>query len=216
VTTNLMAMRSTVVLKLVAGVSGTLLFLWICLHLLGNLTLFRGAAAADGYAALLRRTGPLLWLVRVGLVVAAAAHVWATATLAVRARRAGGGLRRRARAATLASRSMRLHGALLLAFVPYHLLHLTAGTLHPDFHAGAVFHNVVSGLSAPAAALAYAAASGLLGLHLSHGLWAARGSLGIGADRDPRRGRDLARAIGAAFALLFASIPLAVTAGVLR
>jgi succinate dehydrogenase / fumarate reductase, cytochrome b subunit len=216
VDTNSIAVRSGVGLKAVVAASGIILFGWVALHLLGNLTLFRGAAAADGYAALLRRLGPLLWVVRAGVVLAAGVHVWAVATLAARTRGARGSLPRATRAATLASRSMRLGGALLLAFVAYHLLHLTFGCLHPDFQVGAVHHNVVQGLAAPPVALAYLAASGLLGLHLAHGLWAALGSLGIFAGHDPRRARPLARAIGAAFGLLFASIPLAVLVGVLR
>ena len=186
------------------------------LHLLGNLTLFAGPAAADGYAAALRRTGPLIWLVRAGVLAAAVAHIWATVALA---RRAPAGSRlihlRRSRAATFASRSMRVGGLLLLLFVVFHILHLTTGTVHPDFLPGRVHHNVTRGLGGPIVAAVYLLASGLLGLHLSHGLWAAAGSLGLQPERDPRRGRRRAAVLAAALALGFASIPLAIIAGVL-
>ncbi len=217
VNTNALALRSSVGVKAVVAVSGVMLFGWIVLHLIGNLTMFRGPAAADGYARLLRRTGALLWVARAGLLAAAIAHVWGVATLARRARLARGQTAwPRRRASTIGSRSMRVGGVLLLAFVAYHLMHITWGIVHPDFRAGAVYHNVVAGLAAPAVALVYVAASALLGLHLSHGLWAVLISLGIRITGDPRRGRGLATAIGAGMALLFASIPLAVVTGVLR
>jgi succinate dehydrogenase / fumarate reductase cytochrome b subunit len=218
--TKFMTWRSMVGTKAVVAASGVVLAGWIVLHLLGNLTVFRGAATADGYAAMLRRTGGLLWVVRAGLLLAAAAHVWGVAILARRARKArgwgAGATRARRRAATVGSRSMRVGGALLLAFVGYHLLHLTWGVAHPAFEEGAVYHNLVRGLASPLVALVYLAASALLGLHLSHGLWSVFGSLGLRTQGDPRRGRGVATALGATIGLLFASIPLAVVAGVLR
>jgi succinate dehydrogenase / fumarate reductase, cytochrome b subunit len=202
--------------KALLALSGVVLFGWILLHLAGNLTLLGGPAVADGYAASLRRTGPLLWLVRGGLALAAAAHVWAAVTLARRAPARARLLHLpRGRAANAASRSMRLGGGLLLLFVGYHLLHLTTGTLHPHFLPGRVHHNVASGLAAPLVAAVYLGACLLLGLHLSHALWAARASLGLRPEVDPRRGRRLATAVGTSIALLFASIPLLVLAGAL-
>ena len=202
--------------KALLALSGVILFGWILLHLAGNLMLFAGAAAADGYAATLRRTGPLLWLVRALVLLAAGVHVWAAVTLV---RRAPAGARLlhlgRGRAATVASRSMRLGGALLLLFVGYHVLHLTAGAWHPDFLPGRVHHNVASGLSVPLVAAVYLAACGLLGLHLSHGLAALWASLGLRPEVDPRRRRRPAALVGTAVALLFASMPLAVLAGAL-
>ena len=65
----------------------SLLGLWVVLHVAGNLTLFSGPAAADGYAAALRRTPAALWAVRAGLAVAAGVHVAGVVSLA----RAGAG-----------------------------------------------------------------------------------------------------------------------------
>src|SRR6185369_13018042 len=83
------------------------------------------------------------------------------------------------RLASLAARAMRPGGVLLLAFVVYHLLHLTFGALHPTFRAGHVYANVATGLRPPTVAAVYIAAAALLGLHLFHGLWAAVRSLGL-------------------------------------
>src|SRR5260221_13670895 len=81
--------RSTIGQKAVAAVTGALLFVWVLLHLLGNLTIFSGAGATDGYAAALHRTGPLLWLGRGGLFLALFLHValtWSFPRPAPRAR----------------------------------------------------------------------------------------------------------------------------------
>src|SRR5262245_10247344 len=129
--------RSTVGRKALAALSGLMLAVWVALHLLGNLTLFAGPAAADGYAAALRRAPLLLWAARAGLIAAAIVHVATVASLA----RTGRAARPRrtehhadARPARLAARAMRAGGVLLLIFIAYHLLHLTFGVVHPAFH----------------------------------------------------------------------------------
>ena len=111
---------------------------------------------------------------------------------------------------------MRVGGALLLAFVVFHLLHLTFGRFHPGFVAGQVYDNVVRGLRVPWVAGVYVAAAALLGLHLYHGLWAAARSLGVWPDGGANRRRPAVALVSAAVALGFAAVPLAVLAGWLR
>jgi succinate dehydrogenase / fumarate reductase cytochrome b subunit len=173
---------------------------------------------ADGYAAALRRSPGLLWAVRAGLATAMVVHVVGVVSLArtARAARPRHGSHRPDDTSALAARGMRIGGALLLAFVVYHLLHLTVGVLHPHFEPDHVYANVVVGLrSAPIAAI-YIAAALLLGLHLLHGLWAAARTLGVRPDAAARRRRPAAALLSAAIALGFASIPLAVLVGWLR
>ncbi len=209
--------RSTVGKKALVAVSGLLLWAWVVLHVAGNLTVFSGPAAADGYAAALRRAPVRLWVARGALLAAAVVHVAAVASLA----RAGHAARPRReahapRAAALASRGMRIGGALLLAFVGYHLLHLTFGVLHPGFRPGHVYDNVVLGLRPGWVAGVYVGAGALLGLHLFHGLWAAARSLGVRPAVAGRRRRPAAAVLSAAVAAGFASVPIAVLAGWLR
>ena len=210
--------RSTVVRKALVAVSGLALWTWVVLHVAGNLTLFSGPVVADAYAAALRRSPGWLWAARAALAAALVVHVAGVVSLTRTARAA------RPRHAShspedtsaLASRGMRIGGALLLAFVAYHLLHLTVGVLHPHFEPGHVYANVVLGLhSAPIAAI-YVAAALLLGLHLLHGLWASARTLGVRPETAARRRRPAAAVVSAAIALGFASIPLAVLAGWLR
>jgi succinate dehydrogenase / fumarate reductase cytochrome b subunit len=210
--------RSTVGQKAVVAVTGAILFAWVLLHLLGNLTLFSGPGAADGYAAALRRTGPLLWLLRAGLAVAFVVHVTLTASLARRARRArhGGYVVRRHRAATLSSRTMRVGGVLLLGFVVFHLLHLTFGALQPSFAPGHVYGNVVRGLRPKWIAGVYVGAAAIVGLHVFHGLWSAVRSVGLGERSSGAPHRKFVTLVAIVLFAGFASVPLAVALGVVR
>ena len=209
--------RSTVGRKALVAASGLLLWVWVVLHVAGNLTLFSGPVAADGYAAALRATPAALWAVRAGLAAAAIVHVAGVVSLA-RVRRAARPRHQAParRASTMAARTMRVGGALLLAFVVYHLLHLTVGLFHPGFLPGHVYDNVVRGLRPTWVASIYMAAAALLGLHLFHGLWAAVRSLGVWPEGAARRRRPAVALVSVAVALGFASVPLAVLAGWLR
>ncbi len=212
------AWRSTVARKALVAVSGLALWTWVVLHVAGNLTLFSGPAVADGYAAALRRAPGWLWAARAGLAAAMLVHVGGVVSLA----RAGRAARPRHEprlprgTSALAARGMRIGGALLLAFVVYHLLHLTVGVLHPHFEPGRVYDNVVVGLRPARIAAVYIGAAALLGLHLLHGLWAAARSLGVRPDAAARRRRPAVAVLSAAVAAGFAAVPLAVLAGWLR
>ena len=141
----------------------------------------RRVSHADGYGAALHARPWLLWPMRIGLLLAAGLHIAAAVPLARRARQARGPreVRPGLEAATLAAHSMRIGGVLLAGFIVFHVLHLTAGILHPAFIAGGVHHNVVAGLRVPAVAAIYLGAVTVLALHAAHGLFSARRSLGL-------------------------------------
>src|SRR5256886_11009793 len=70
--------------KAVMAVTGVILFLFVVGHLLGNLKIFEGPEAFNAYAEGLRTVGApffgrgwLLWIVRVVLIAAVLAHIWA-------------------------------------------------------------------------------------------------------------------------------------------
>src|SRR2546422_5449453 len=75
---------SLVAQKAVMAVTGVVLFLFVVGHLAGNLKIFEGPAAFNAYAEGLRTVGApfvgrgwVLWIVRVVLIVAVLAHIWA-------------------------------------------------------------------------------------------------------------------------------------------
>jgi len=141
---------STVGRKLVVAVTGVVLFGFVVAHMLGNLTVYLGARSMNDYAAFLHSMlhGTGIWVARAVLLAAVLAHAWGIWSLTLTNRRARSKAYRvlRPRVSTFASRSMRWSGALLIAFIVFHLLHLTTGTLHPNFIAGDPFHNVTRGL----------------------------------------------------------------------
>ncbi|NLF59024.1 MAG: hypothetical protein GX580_15445, partial [Candidatus Hydrogenedens sp.] len=61
-------LTTTVVMELLAALSGVGLVLFILGHLSGNLLLFAGPDAFNAYAERLQSLGPALWAIRAGLL----------------------------------------------------------------------------------------------------------------------------------------------------
>jgi succinate dehydrogenase / fumarate reductase cytochrome b subunit len=115
-----------------------------------------------------------------------------------------------------ASYTMRWGGVVILAFVIYHLMHLTFGSAHHDFKTGEVYHNVVSGFRVLPVSLAYIAAMIPLGFHLYHGLWSAFQTLGINNPRYNQWRRPFALSISLIVVIGNISVPLAVLTQMVR
>lgn len=209
---------STITAKVIMAVTGVILVGYLVTHVAANLMVFSGPDKINQYSALLHQAPAFLWGARLVLLVAAALHIWSAwrLTSLARASRPVGYAKKRYRAATFASRSMRLGGVLLLAFIIFHVLHLTTGSVHPEFVAGDVHGNVISGLQSPLVALFYVAAMGALGLHLAHGVWSLFQSLGVTNPRVQRYRQGLALVLAIGIAGGFTLIPLAIVTGILR
>ena len=211
---------STIGKKIVMAGSGAILAAFVLAHMLGNLQLYLGADALNAYSVWLREVlhGAGLWIVRAVLLVALVLHVWAAASLTA-ADRAARPVRYREfepRESTYASRTMRWSGVLLFAFVVYHLLDLTFGTVNPSFQSGNVFHNVVASFRVAPVALLYVAAMLLLWLHLRHGMWSMLRTLGLGHPRYERMAQRFAAAFATVVVAGNVSFPLAVLFGFVR
>jgi succinate dehydrogenase / fumarate reductase, cytochrome b subunit len=208
---------STLGKKVVMAVSGLALFGFVIAHMLGNLQVYLGPKALNDYAAALRKVPELLWAARAGLLVAALAHIWAAYGLTRMnwAARPEGYREKQHRESTLASRTMRWSGVLVLFFIVYHLLHLTFGTVHPDFREGDAFHNFVVGFQNPLVSAFYIVATLFLALHLFHGAWSWLQTLGLSHPRYNGLRRTLAVLITAVVVLGNLSFPIAVMAGLI-
>ncbi len=225
----LSAYRTTVGKKIVMAVTGLIWVGYVVLHMFGNLKFFAGAGDGLGtinaWAHFLRVFGQdvvgyagVLWLVRVVLVAALVLHV-ATAVQLRRINRASRPVdyQRRGYVQTdVPARSMWWGGLFILMFVVYHVLHMTAGTVHPAFREGDVFHNLVVGLGRPLAGAFYLTAMVALGLHLYHGTWSVFQTLGVDVfDRSSairRAGQALALVVAGGFVL----VPLSILLGFMR
>ena len=212
-------LRSTIGRKIVMAVTGLVLVVFILGHLAGNLLVFMGPDAMHEYALFLRTVahGTGIWIARGTLVASAILHIWAAASLTLESRGARP-VRYAAwkpRASTLYSRTMRWTGVLLLAYVIYHLLHMTFGTVHPDFVELQPYHNIVTAFRHTGAAVTYIVAMIFLGFHLDHGVWSMIRTLGLSHPRYVRIVRQLSVALAVVVALGYIAIPVAVMAGLL-
>ena len=214
--------RTTVGRKVLMAASGIVLLAFVVVHMLGNLKIYQGPAKFDAYAEFLREAGhpvlghgQLLWIARIVLFACLAVHVDAAVRLWLRNRvaRDVGYTRFADLSFSRASRTMVWGGVAILAFVVYHLLHLTWGSAHPDFDPGSPYRNVVAGFRVWPVSLAYVAAMIPLGLHVYHGLWSTTQTLGVQEPRVLRHRRRAALLVAGAIVLGNVSIPLAVLLG---
>ena len=95
--------------------------------MLGNLQIFLGPDFINSYAHKLQTLGPLLWVIRLGLLAIIVIHVAATIMLVKENHIANpqAYALKSPRRSTLASRTMILSGLTVLAFIVFHLLHFT-------------------------------------------------------------------------------------------
>lgn len=209
---------STVGKKIVMAATGLVMVLFVIGHMAGNLLAFAGPARINAYGAFIHGTGELLWLVRIVLLTSVVLHIIAAYQLTriEMAARPVAYARREPQVSTLAARTIRWGGALLLVFIVFHLLHFTTGTVHPDFVKGDVYGNMVVGFRVWPVALFYVLAMVALGLHLYHGTWSALRTLGVARPSGHPLHRRAATVLAIVVAGGFAVIPLAVMLGLLR
>lgn len=202
------------------AVTGFFLFLFVIGHVIGNLQVFEGPAQLNAYGRYLRAVPELLWGVRIFLTICVVLHIIASIQLALKksGARPVGYARRSNVASSYASRTMYWSGPIILAFVIFHLLHLTAGTVHPggDFSETDIYHNVVTGFSVWWVSAWYIFSVILLGFHIRHGAWSMFQSLGFNHPRHTPILKSVALILAIAITAGYVSIPLAVLTGVIR
>jgi succinate dehydrogenase / fumarate reductase cytochrome b subunit len=213
-------LRSTIGRKVVMAVSGLVLVGFVCVHMSGNLLIYVGPAAMNEYSEFLHHFlhGAGLWIARAVLLLAVGLHIWAATSLTLESRAARPqGYRVKAhRESTYASRTMVWSGPILSLFIIYHLLHLTTGTVHPEFVAGDVYRNFINGFRVLPVSLFYILAMLALGLHLYHGTWSMLQTLGLSHPRHNHLRKAISILITLAVVGGNISFPLAVLAGVLQ
>lgn len=217
--------------KYVMAVTGLIGVLFVIGHMIGNLKMYLGKGSdgvyqIDHYGEFLRdllvplmpRT-VVLWLLRLGLIAALALHLHAAYSLTVMNRKARTVAYQGPRdyvAANYASRTMRVSGIIVLAFIIWHLADLTWGWVNPDFQRGEVYRNLDASLSRIPVALLYIVANILLGIHLFHGIWSLFQSLGWNSPRFNQWRRWLAVGIATLIVVGNVSFPIAVMAGIIE
>ncbi len=174
---------------MVVAITGVILILFVVGHLLGNLQIFLGPDWINGYSQHLRDLGPLLWLIRIFLLVTVIVHIYVTIRLAIDNRRARPEpyIDKEYVKATFASRHMVMSGLIVLAFIVYHLAHFTFRKTDPRFpllkldalNRYDVYSMMVYGFQNYFVSGFYILGLFLLALHLSHGSSSFLQSLGM-------------------------------------
>jgi succinate dehydrogenase / fumarate reductase cytochrome b subunit len=181
------AKTSSVFKKVVMAVSGIILVLYLIAHMIGNLKVFAGRESFNGYSHWIRTIGEpavpaqtTLTIIRIVLLAAVIAHIWAAISLWRQAKRArpNGYVTKKAVAQSYASRTMRWGGVIVGLFVIYHILDLTMGVANPEGPGTTPYDRLVAGFSNPLITAVYVIALILLGMHLRHGIWSATQTLG--------------------------------------
>jgi succinate dehydrogenase / fumarate reductase cytochrome b subunit len=220
--------RSTIGKKAIMAVTGLLLVGFVIAHMAGNLQVFIGPKKMNDYAAFLQSLGELLWIARLGLLAALILHVlmaWQL-TQIKNAARPVGYARREPQVSTLASRSMRWGGVLLLVFIVFHILHFTTGTvfpvastpdaMYPAWSHADVYGNVIAAFRTPWVVAVYVVAMLFLLLHLFHGAWSSVRTLGLATPSRHPLQRRVATVIAVVVWLGFSVVPIAVFLGAVR
>ncbi|MDK2741452.1 MAG: succinate dehydrogenase cytochrome b subunit [Nitrospira sp.] len=217
--------RSSVGSKVVMALTGLGLIVYVIFHMLGNLQVFEGPHALNSYAAFLHEMPILLWTARIGLLSIAVVHIVLAIQLTLRNRRARPTAYaiRDYRQASLASRTMAVSGVVLLLFIVFHLLHLTAGVVDPSFSDRVdaegyrdVYARLIHAFRNPLIVGLYVAGQLGLGLHVSHAVSSSLQSLGLEHAAFNRLFKSAGPAVALLVVLGNVAIILAVFLGIVR
>ena len=210
--------RTAVGKKAVMAATGVVLVLFLVGHLLGNLQIFLGPERINRYAAFLKSTGELLWIVRGVMLLAVLLHIVTAALLVLanwRARPVGYAVKKD-QETTYAARTMIVSGPLILLYVVYHLLMFTFLKTPPGLSETDVYSNVVQAFQVPLISGVYIVAMVALGFHLWHGLWSMLQSLGLSHPAYNRARKVVAAVVAVLIAAGYISIPVSVLLGIVH
>jgi succinate dehydrogenase / fumarate reductase, cytochrome b subunit len=210
--------------KYIMAITGFLLFLFVIVHMAGNLQVFLGREPMNAYAHLLKSKPALLWTARIGLIIIAILHIVSAVQLAAENRAARPKTYAEGKPiASFASRTILVSGLIILAFIVYHLMHFTFGVTNPDFldlhdplGQHDVYQMVINGFSNPYVSVFYIISMGLLCLHLSHGVSSLFQSLGIRRKKTVAAFNRFAQISALLIFIGNCSIPIMILAGVVR
>ena len=210
--------------------SGLALFLFVVLHMLGNLQIFLGPDAINEYGHFLQSKPELVWPARIGLLVMVLLHIWSAIKLTAenRAARPAGYGEYKPVGSSYASRTMMVSGLVIFTFIIYHLLHFTVQIegvnfaktnfvqLHDAKQRHDIYNMMVIGFSQPLVSIFYIVSMALLSLHLSHGVSSMFQSLGWKNRKYGKFIDRLALVVAAVLIIGYSAIPIAVLTGILK
>jgi succinate dehydrogenase / fumarate reductase, cytochrome b subunit len=197
---------SSVGMKILIGVTGLALFLYLIIHIAGNLMVFGGPSLFNKYAYTLE-SNPLIPVIEIGLLLIFLAHVYKTVTMFLSNQQArparymqktpAGHTSRK----SFASSTMIFSGLWLLLFIIIHVKAFRYGTEYAWAEGGRDLYRLeIENFSNPLIVAFYVLSMLVVGSHLWHGASSSLQSLGL----DHPRWTPRVRAAGKVLAVLIA------------
>ncbi|MBS1119449.1 MAG: succinate dehydrogenase (or fumarate reductase) cytochrome b subunit, b558 family [Deltaproteobacteria bacterium] len=216
-------LRSSIGAKHVMAVTGLMLLLFAVVHMVGHLQMFGGQDTYNTYAHFLQSLWEVKWPVRVGLLALLLIHMVVAIGLVAKNRAArpiSYAMYKPVRSSGV-GRAMAWTGLALFAFLAFHILHFTIGTVQPgSFHTldpkgrYDAYTMFVRGFQNPGIYGVYFAGMALLAMHLGHGAASWLQSLGW---RHPKYAIDKIGTPVAVFLFLgYMTPPTAVLLGMIK
>lgn len=183
--------------KLMMAITGISFCGFLAAHLAGNLTIYAGKDAFNGYAEHLHALGPLLTVAELVLLAFFLIHVITGLILYLqnlKARPVRYAVNKTAGGRTFGSATMPYTGLILLAFIIFHLMNFS----FVDKTNTTIFNIVAKAFSNPGYVLVYILAMVTAAVHVSHGFWSTFQTVGA---NHPKY-MSLIRVTGVAFAVV--------------
>jgi succinate dehydrogenase / fumarate reductase cytochrome b subunit len=188
-------LSSSVGTKLLIGLTGLGLFVYMVLHVAGNVIIFFGREAFNEYSHALI-SNPLIVPIEIGLLLVFLLHIYQTVTMWMKNKAArpiayekkelAGHTSRK----SLASSTMIASGLIILVFVIVHVKQFKFGTFYLAAGSDSIrdlYRTEVEVFRNPLWVVFYVLGTLLVGLHLRHGISSAFQSLGLDHPRYTRR-----------------------------
>jgi succinate dehydrogenase / fumarate reductase cytochrome b subunit len=225
--------RSPIGRKIVSGVTGLGLVVFVIEHMSGNLALFSGSDAYNEYAHFLISLGAVLYILEAGLLAFFVFHIVSGISVWLKKRRARSKGYERYQSAgrpsmmSSSSRSMIITGGILFLFLIFHLYAFKFGPGGPG-NADPAYVTSVDGVqmrdlsklvhekfSHASYAFGYTVIMLLLAVHLRHGVWSAFQSLGAMRPSMKIPVYIIGGVLGLLIALGFIAVPLSIYFGLI-
>ena len=206
--------------KIITGITGLGLSLFVLVHMAGNLTLFAGSTAYNRLAHLIESSGILLYAVELILLVIAIFHAVVGITIrlnTLKARPVGYSQLKSVgepSKQSISSRSMLITGAILLGFLILHLATFKFGAYYPTVIDGVEMRDlaslVITKFHHPLYAFGYSGIMIALTFHLRHGIWSAWQSIGVLDSKISSAVYAIALSLAILIAIGFIALPLSI------
>lgn len=211
---------SSIFRKQLIALTGLVMVGFVVAHLSGNLLIYAGPKVFNAYAKALADIGPVLWVMRVGLISSVLLHVYLTLKLAAENTAARGQrykVEKTKGDRSFATRMMKYSGILIVLFLALHLYdftfsdHSSPKTIIEGLNDGeslGLFGLVWYSFKQMWRDFIYILAVSAVGLHLSHAIQSVFQTFGLNHDRYTPIVKKVSIVLGVAIAVGFGSIPI--------